>query len=121
MHLVDGPIDWGYGVSINFHKKEGSRKARGETAEPLYLVDCLVYIKPRDKHQNPTPVGNYKEEGELVVLTFSLNCILEVASLKISNMPNDLNTDASKNLIIKTMQNVTSKKVSILPLDSNEP
>jgi hypothetical protein len=44
-----------------------------------------------------------------------------VASLKISNMPNDLNTDASKNLIIKTMQSVTSKKVTMLPLDSNEP
>jgi hypothetical protein len=63
----------------------------------------------------PVPVGNYKEEGELVVLTFSISCILEVASIKISNMPNELNTEASKALIIKTMQSVTSKKISILP------
>jgi hypothetical protein len=32
VHLVDGPIDWGFGVSINFHKKDNSRKQRGETA-----------------------------------------------------------------------------------------
>jgi serine protease inhibitor ecotin len=44
-----------------------------------------------------------------------------VASLKISNMPNDLNSEASKSLIIKTMLSVTSKKVSMLPIDSNEP
>lgn len=56
-----------------------------------------------------------------MVLTFSLNCILEVASLKISNLPNDLNTEAAKSLILKTMQNVTSKKIATLPLDSNEP
>jgi ATP-dependent RNA helicase DOB1 len=121
VHLVDGNIDWGYGISINFHKKEGPRKARGEAAEPIYLVDCLVYIKPRDKNQQPTPTTSYKEEGELVVLTFSLHCILEVASLKISNMPNDLHTDSAKNLILKTMQNITSKKIATLPLDSNEP
>lgn len=36
-------------------------------------------------------------------------------------MPNDLNSEASKSLIIKTMLNVTSKKVSMLPIDSNEP
>lgn len=46
---------------------------------------------------------------------------MEVASLKISNLPNDLNTEAAKNLILKTMQNVTSKKIATLPLDSNEP
>lgn len=69
----------------------------------------------------PTPVGNFKEEGELVVLTFTLNCILEVSSLKISNMPNDLSSEASKNLILKTLQNITSKKVTSMPLDSNEP
>jgi hypothetical protein len=61
VHLVDGPVDWGYGVSINFHKKEGNRKSRGETAEPIYLVDCLVHIKSKEKSQTPTPVGNYKE------------------------------------------------------------
>ncbi len=121
VHLVDGPVDWGFGISINFHKKESGRKPRGESIEPVYLVDCLVYIRPRDKFATPTPVGNYKEEGELVVLTFSLSCILEVASLKISNMPNDLNSEASKTLIIKTMLSVTSKKVSMLPIDSNEP
>lgn len=44
-----------------------------------------------------------------------------MASLKISNMPNDLNSEASKSLIIKTMLSVTSKKVSMLPIDSNEP
>jgi len=115
VHLVDGPVDWGFGVSINFHKKESGRKSKGESAEPIYFVDCLVYIKPREKYAMPVPMGNYKEEGELVVLTFSLSCILEVASIKISNMPNELNTEASKALIIKTMQSVTSKKISILP------
>lgn len=29
IHLVDGPIDWGYGISINFHKKEAHKKSKG--------------------------------------------------------------------------------------------
>lgn len=36
-------------------------------------------------------------------------------------MPNDLSTEASKTLILKTMQNITSKKIASMPLDSNEP
>lgn len=81
----------------------------------------MVYIKPREKFPNPTPVVNFKEEGEIVVLTFSISCILEVTSLKIANMPNDLNMETSKDLILKTMREVTEKKIKSLPIDSNEP
>ena len=26
IRLIDGNTDWGYGISINFHKKEGQKK-----------------------------------------------------------------------------------------------
>lgn len=118
---MDGDIDWGYGISVNFHKREGPKRANKQQSDPIYLVDSLVYIKPRDKFPSPTPALNYKDDGQLVVLTFSLACILEITSIKISNMPNDINSQSAKAQIIKTMQTVTNKKIVTLAIDTNQP
>jgi len=52
----------------------------------------------------------------MVILTFALSCIFEITTLKISNLPNDLTSDSAKNLIIKTMKNLSNKKLSVLPI-----
>jgi len=45
--LVDGNIDWGYGVSINFHRKD-NKKSKNE--EQTQVVDAMVRIKPKKDH-----------------------------------------------------------------------
>jgi len=85
IHLVDGEVDWGYGMSINFHKKDSFRKNKSDYAE-VYVLDAMVYIKP--KAQNPIfKPAKYSEEGEMVILPFTLNCVNEITSLKLNNLP----------------------------------
>lgn len=50
IRLVDGDLDWGYGMSINFHKKDSYKKNKGDNTE-VYVLDVMVCIKP--KAQNP--------------------------------------------------------------------
>lgn len=40
VHLVDGSTDWGWGIIVNFHKKDHPKKENNENK--LYLVDCIV-------------------------------------------------------------------------------
>lgn len=50
IRLVDGEVDWGYAMSINFHKKDSYKKNKGD-GNDIYVLDAMVYIKP--KAQNP--------------------------------------------------------------------
>ena len=44
-----------------------------------------------------------------MILSFNLSCILQISSLKISNMPTDLTSAANKQQLVKTMASVTGK------------
>jgi hypothetical protein len=55
VRLIDQDLDWGYGISINFHKKEAKKSKSLEKAESAYYFDCMVYIKPRTTNIVPTP------------------------------------------------------------------
>jgi len=57
----------------------------------------------------------------MVILPFTLNCVHEISSLKLNNLPSDLSSEHTKELIFKTMSNVTSKAVPALPIESNDP
>lgn len=57
----------------------------------------------------------------MVILPFTLNCIQEISSLKLNNLPTDLSSEHTKELIFKTMLNVTAKTVPVLPIESNDP
>lgn len=73
IRLVDGSVDWGYAMSINFHKKDSYRKNKNDGSQ-VYVLDAMVYIKP--KSQNPIfKPAKYTEEGEMVILPFTLNCV----------------------------------------------
>ena len=56
-----------------------------------------------------------------MVLSFNLGCILQISSLKISNMPTDLTSTANKQQLIKTMSGVTAKEIPLLALECSEP
>lgn len=54
--MMDGEVDWGLGVGVNFHKKEGKKgRMLNQTAEPVYLFDVMVYCQPRDASSGAPP------------------------------------------------------------------
>ena len=57
IRLVDGEVDWGYGISINFHKKD-AKKNKNETES--HVVDAMVHIMPKAV-QNPFKPAKYDE------------------------------------------------------------
>jgi|JI9StandDraft_1071089.scaffolds.fasta_scaffold599334_2 hypothetical protein len=57
----------------------------------------------------------------MVILPFSLNCLEDISSLKLNNLPSELSSEQTKQLIFKTMKSVTSKAVPPLPIECNDP
>lgn len=49
VHLVDGDIDWGYGISVNFHKKDSYKKNnnKNDASDYQVVIDAMVHIKPK--------------------------------------------------------------------------
>lgn len=65
IHLVDGDVDWGYAVSINFHKRDSYRKGsnvKNDSADYQIIVDAMVHVKPKALNPSLKPAG-YQEEG----------------------------------------------------------
>lgn len=119
IRLVDGSVDWGYGISLNFHKKDQQKKNRNEGSEAQYLIDSMVYIKPKETNPIAKP-ASFNEEGEMSILQFSLSCVHEVLSLKISNLPSDLQSAATKNLVKKTLSSVSAQiQPPVVNIDAN--
>lgn len=79
----------------------------------------MVHIKPKVTNPNFKP-ASYQEEGEMVILPFSLNCLQDISSLKLNNLPSELSSESTKQLICKTMKNVTSKPVPPLSIECND-
>ena len=57
----------------------------------------------------------------MVIIPFTLNCLQEISSLKLNNLPAELTSENSKKMILKTMKNIVSKSVPQLPIESNDP
>jgi hypothetical protein len=57
----------------------------------------------------------------MVILSFNLNCVHEITSLKLNNLPSDLSSESTKQMIFKTMKTLVSKKISQLPIECNDP
>lgn len=117
IRLRQGTVDWGYAISINFHAmKDKKDKKKKEEEEKSYLIDAMVYIRPRKNNEPPVPCP-LSEVGELVVLTFTLATILEITRLKISNLPSDLSLPASKSTILNTLKALVGGSQVIKPID----
>jgi hypothetical protein len=63
----------------------------------VYLFDVMVYCQPRDPNTGAPPKpAKLNEEGELCVMTFSIYCIEDITIWKISKLPAELTSTASK-------------------------
>lgn len=57
----------------------------------------------------------------MAILPFSLSCLQEISSLKLNNLPSELSSESTKQLVLKTMKSVTSKIIPSLPIECNDP
>ena len=82
----------------------------------------MVYIRPRNSNEAPEP-SELSENGELVVLPFSLSCVHEISTLKISNLPSELGDENSKSLILRTLIGLAggNNKIPVITINSNNP
>lgn len=87
--IKDGKNDWGYGYLINFHKRERNNKKKSEEDATFFIADIMVYCS-KDPHTDSYKPCKLNDEGEMLVLPFSLTCICEITAIKISEMPTDL-------------------------------
>lgn len=59
--LADGDVEWGYGVSINFHKKDSYKKNNlkneGQGNDYQVVIDAMVHIKPKALYPNFKPAS----------------------------------------------------------------
>ena len=91
LRIKDGKTDWGYGCLVNFHKRDRAvkKKEESELDGSLFIADIIIHTK-RDPNSDKYLPGKLTEEGEMLVLPFSLSCIHEITVTKISTMPTDL-------------------------------
>lgn len=123
IRIKDKEMEWGYGMVINFHERKDKNKGKKNTGgeDPLYLVDVMVYIKERKSNEAPVP-AEINEKGDLTVLTFTLNSIYEITTLKIGELPADITMPASKKLILDTLRKILERKrLPVIELASNNP
>ena len=68
------------------------------------MVDVLVEIKKRQKNTEAEPIS-IDEEGDMEVMTFMLECINDISSVRL-NLPNNLTTKENKLLVKETIKEV---------------
>lgn len=57
----------------------------------------------------------------MAVLAFSMDCIWEITSIKISEMPTDLTANTSKNLLHDTLKELLKRKLQTIQIKSSKP
>jgi hypothetical protein len=57
----------------------------------------------------------------MVILPFSLNCLQDISSLKLNNLPAELSSESTKQMVLKTMKSITAKNIPPLPIECNDP
>ncbi len=56
-----------------------------------------------------------------MVLSFTLDCIYEILTAKISKLPNDLTEKASKISVKKTLKGLARKTLTSIEIEDNKP
>jgi hypothetical protein len=57
----------------------------------------------------------------MAVLAFSMDCIWEITSIKISEMPTDLIANTSKKLLHDTLKELLKRKLQTIQIKSSKP
>ena len=90
-----------------------------------FFLDVLIYIKTEVKNESqllpiPSQMDEYSmidDNHKLSVLTFDLSAINEISTVKLSNLPNNLNDESNLILILETLKLITSMESKSIEIE----
>lgn len=104
--------EWGWGCVINFLRKKmairqkgPSAKKEGDSAKFTYIIDVMVYIKPRIQKSDKVEPVSINEDGEMEVVPMLLECIQDISSVVLV-LPNDLIKMENKIIVRDSLREV---------------
>lgn len=104
--------EWGWGCVINFLRKKmairqkgPSAKKDGDSAKFTYIIDVMVYIKPRIQKSDKVEPVSINEDGEMEVVPMLLECIQDISSVVLV-LPNDLIKMENKIIVRDSLREV---------------
>ncbi|ORY36514.1 antiviral helicase [Rhizoclosmatium globosum] len=107
--LNGNDLDFGWGVIVNFHKSVKQSKDVTVIPEIKYIVDVLLHCNPGTEKNGipptPCPAGLL---GDMVVVPCALSALDGLSAVRI-NLPKDLKSVDSRNVIRKTLKEVEKR------------
>lgn len=112
--VVDGDINWGWGVIINFQKKQekGGAIAREETSSN-YIVDVLLNCSSENPGR-PQPAPK-DDKGVMQVVPTVLSMIEVLSTVRVY-IPKDLRSVDSKDQVRKSIREVAKRFPDGIPV-----
>eukprot|EP00002_Diphylleia_rotans_P027081 TRINITY_DN541_c0_g1_i1.p1 TRINITY_DN541_c0_g1~~TRINITY_DN541_c0_g1_i1.p1 ORF type:complete len:1028 (-),score=254.82 TRINITY_DN541_c0_g1_i1:2032-5115(-) len=116
--VLDGTEDWGWGVVVNFQKRQQD-KSSNESVTSRYVVDVVLHCQPIDKSAATTAVKPQMcpltDKGEMQVVPVSLALLNGFSSLRIV-IPKDLRSSESRQSVGKSLREVLRRFPSGIPM-----
>jgi ATP-dependent RNA helicase DOB1 len=112
VHVVEGPLDWGWGVVINFTKtrmEEGMKrddKNITDKTKEFYIVDVNLYISTAGNEKRPALYE--KKNGEFGIVPIELSLISEISTIQIK-MTGEYKSKDKLNLMGETLVQILDK------------
>jgi ATP-dependent RNA helicase DOB1 len=122
VRVRDVDEDWGWGVVVNFQKKQNMDKAQSLASEGLnakYIVDVLLNCAPQSA-SSLGPAAKLKPcppdtKGEIQVVPVMLHLLDGISALRVY-VPKDLRVLENRNSVGKSIQEVMKKFPDGIPL-----
>ncbi|KAI0209509.1 Exosome RNA helicase MTR4 [Lamellibrachia satsuma] len=114
--VVNAEYDFGWGIVVNFQKKANQSKTP-VAAEPIYVVDVLLYLAKETAHSSRTgDVRPYTPggKGEMQVVPVLLYLITAVSAIRLY-FPQDLRPLDNRMSVLKSIQEVEKRFPDGLP------
>lgn len=130
--VKDGSINWGWGVVVNFQKKQdkvrlflhrltlkASSVADAESnVNAQYIVDVLLNCVPEEPNKGKAPQpcpADQVQQGQMQVVPVMLNLVDSISSIRIY-IPKDLRSQENRQSVGKSVQEVQKRFKDGIPV-----
>eukprot|EP00798_Chlamydomonas_sp_ICE-L_P030824 gene30824-35860_t len=117
VRVMDGQVDWGYGVIVNVMKQPAQAGA-----EAVYMADTMLMCEAsRVAAGAPSPARPDDRSAEMLVIPVALHLIASISTLRIS-IPQDLRPSDNRRSVLLQLQDLIRKYADegLPPLDPIE-
>ena len=112
--VKDGETEWGWGVIVNFQKRDEKDKPPKPETELLFMVDVLLNCSPTSAD---IPIPPRSGETAIPIVVPVLLKLLDGISVAKIKLPKDLRKEADRRSVMQTIQQVRqSMPKEVIPL-----